>query len=87
MFGVEVPDFAVAGEPLTVTVTAADPRLRFTARLCSAGGDPVAKTRLFPDGTGAWQGTLDTVPGVWTIEVASDRLETVHRDAVMILDR
>lgn len=86
-FGVEVPDFAMAGEPLTVTVTASDPRLRFTARLRSANGELIATTRLFPDGTGVWQGTLDTVPGLWTVEVASDQLRTVHRDAVMVADQ
>ncbi|MEV4094310.1 esterase/lipase family protein [Streptosporangium saharense] len=86
LFGVEVPDFGVVGEPLTITVTADDPRLRFSASLRSAGSAPVTTTRLLPDGSGVWRGTLDAAPGLWTIEVACDRLRTVHRDAVLVVD-
>ncbi|WAP60223.1 esterase/lipase family protein [Streptomyces sp. S465] len=84
-FAVDLPDLAVAGEPMEITTPDADPALALRARLLSPDGrQTLADEPLQPDGQGGLRCELRAPAGLWTLEVRSRKHGVGHRDAVLV---
>ncbi|MEE4598015.1 hypothetical protein V2J94_40170 [Streptomyces sp. DSM 41524] len=84
-FAVDLPDFAVAGEPMEITAPDADPTLDISARLLSQDGHQMlADVPLLPDGQGGLRCELRAPAGLWTLDVRSRKQGVGHRDAVLV---
>ncbi|MEU2688599.1 hypothetical protein ABZ654_32885 [Streptomyces hygroscopicus] len=84
-FAVDLPDFAVAGEPMEITAPDADPALELSARLLSQDGRQMLPgVPLRPDGQGGLRCELRAPAGLWTLEVRSRKRGVCHRDAVLV---
>ncbi|GHJ37782.1 hypothetical protein [Streptomyces sp. TS71-3] len=85
-FGLEIPEFAAAGEPFEVLASGARlPDRDLRAVLTRDGvpsGEPVA---FAPDGTGGFRAELEGGEGTWVLEVVSQRPRTVCREVVTLV--
>jgi pimeloyl-ACP methyl ester carboxylesterase len=86
-FGMDAPDFAVAGEPFEVIAYGVDADRRVGARLRRQGEFDTAAVLLRPDGTGNLRATLTGAAGTWVLEVVAENPRVVHQDVVLIAER
>ncbi|MFF1510102.1 hypothetical protein [Streptomyces sp. NPDC058326] len=86
-FGLDVPECALAGEPFEVFATGpglAERNLRAT--LTREGEAPPAPVSFAPDGDGGMRVQLEGGPGLWTLEVSSERPRRVCREVITLVD-
>lgn len=83
--GVELPDFAQAGEPFEVWATNADAAMGLRARRIGEDGRSAADEVMQPCGDGLFRAELRAEPGLWTVEVYSNALGYSCRDVQLVV--
>ncbi|GGW48150.1 hypothetical protein GCM10010503_26520 [Streptomyces lucensis JCM 4490] len=83
--GIELPDVAVAGEPIEVWATRADSAMDLRVRRLTEDGGCVSVDPMLPCGDGRFRAEVRAEPGVWTLEVSSPTTGYACRDAVLVM--
>ncbi|MGO4422617.1 hypothetical protein AB4Z54_28925, partial [Streptomyces sp. MCAF7] len=85
LVGVELPDFAHAGESFEVWATNADAAMGLKVRCLGEGGRCVLQEVMRPCGDGGFRAELRAEPGRWTLEVYSKTLGYSCRDVLLVV--
>ncbi|MEU0005424.1 hypothetical protein ABZ079_14325 [Streptomyces sp. NPDC006314] len=83
--GLELPDLALAGEPIEVWATNADSAMELRVQRLAEDGRCVSVDPMRPCGDGRFRAEVRAEPGVWTLEVSSPATGYACRDAVLVM--
>lgn len=85
--GIDLPDLALAGDPIEVWATNVDSAMELRVRRFAEDGRCVSVDPMQPCGDGRFRAEVRAEPGMWTLEVSSPTTGYACRDAVLVMER